>query len=292
MASLLAAETIEDFRTNGFVVTDNMLDVDEVARYGRAVDAAVESRTVDDQRALDHKSSYEQSFVQCMRLWETDPAVRPLTFHTDLARAAAELLGVDAVRLWQDQALYKEPGGRITDAHQDAPFWPIGDAPMVSAWIPFEGSTVAGGATGYVPGSHRLGRMKMVKLTQTTEAYDILSDPALDGAEPVFVEADPGSVVWHDGYTVHLAGANTTDRIRRVFTVVYLADGFRRAEPWPNFPLDRAGVKVGELMEGDGLPLAWPRESGSLPAAPTEVGAPTGPQILKRQLERSEEDAR
>lgn len=279
MASFLAPETIEEFRTNGFVVTQNLLDGDALARYGRAVDDAVEARTAHDRRPLDEMSSYEQSFVQCMRLWETDPAVRPLTFHPDLARAASELLGVDAVRIWQDQALYKQPGGRITDAHQDAPFWPIGDAPLISAWIPFEGSTVQGGATGYVPGSHRLGRLKTVNLTKTTDAYDIMSDPALDGAEPVFVEAEPGSVVWHDGYTVHLAGANATNTTRRVFTVVYLADGFRRAKPWPNFPLDRAGVEVGALMQGDGLPLAWPREPGFLPAVPAVLGEPTGPQM-------------
>ena len=138
-----------------------------------------------------------------MRLWETDPEVAPLTFHPVLAQAAAELLGVDRVRLWQDQALYKEPGGRITDAHQDAPFWPIGDAPLVSAWIPLDGSTRENGALGYVPGSHTVGALKMVNLLQTTKAYDILSDPALGGQELVYVEAAKGTVVWHHGMTVH-----------------------------------------------------------------------------------------
>ncbi len=279
MSSLLDPEVIEEFRNNGFVVTENLLDRDELAGFGAAVDHAVAGRTAGDRRELEEKTSYEQSFVQCMRLWETDSSVAPLTFHPALAQAAAELLEVEAVRLWQDQALYKEPGGRITDAHQDAPFWPIGDAPLISAWIPFEGSTVDGGATGYVPGSHRLGRLKTVNLTKTTEAYDIMSDPALAGAEPVFVEAEPGSVVWHHGHTVHLAGANTSGQPRRVFTVVYLADGYRRAKPWPNFPLDRAGVEVGELMQGDGLPLAWPRQPGSLPDVPDVIGEPTGPQV-------------
>ena len=279
MTTLLSSDTIEEFQANGFVVTENMLDRDEIARYGQAVDDAVATRTAGDKRRLEEKSSYEQSFLQCMRLWETDPSVVPLTFHARLAQAATELLGIDAVRLWQDQALYKEPGGRVTDAHQDAPFWPIGDAPLISAWIPFEGSTVAGGATGYVPGSHLLGGLKVVNLTKTTEAYDIMSDPALAGAEPVFVEAEPGSVVWHHGHTVHLAGANTSGQARRVFTIVYLADGYRRVKPWPNFPLDRAGVEVGELMQGEGLPLAWPRETDAPPPVPAMIGEPTGPQV-------------
>ena len=33
---------------------------------------------------------------------------------------------VDGVRLWFDQALYKQPGGHLTDYHQDAGLWPVG----------------------------------------------------------------------------------------------------------------------------------------------------------------------
>ncbi len=275
---VLDAEMVARFRADGYVRTDDLLDPEEIERYGAAIDQAVAARTANDHRTLPEKTPYEQSFVQCMRLWETDPAVRPLTLHPLLAEAAAELLGVGAVRLWQDQALYKEPGGRRTDAHQDAPFWPIGDAPLVSAWIPLAPSTAANGALGYVPGSHAVGKLRTVNLTKPEQAYDILSDPALGHRRPVTVEAPVGSVVWHHGFTVHEAGPNTTGETRRAFTIVYLADGHRRAAPWPNFPLDRAGVGVGQLMEGDGLPLAWPRAPGDLPEPPTGRGEPTGPQ--------------
>lgn len=278
--AILQSEIVKRFADDGYVATPDILSADEVDKFGRAVDQAVARRTEGDGRSLEEKTSYEQSFVQCMRLWETDRDVASLTFHDGLAQAAAELLGVERVRIWQDQALYKEPGGRITDAHQDATFWPIGDTPLVSAWIPFDGSTLEGGAVGYVPGSHKLGPLKTVNLTKTTEAYDILTDPALEGEQPTYVEASKGTVVWHHGMTVHAAMANNSPATRRAFTVVYIADGHRRAKPWPNFPLDRAGVEVGELMEGDGLPLAWPRADGDYPDPPNKIGEPTGPQIL------------
>lgn len=276
---ILDRRVVEEFDANGFVVTEGLLSAEELNGYSGAVDAAVARRTVGDERSVADKGTYEQSFVQCMRLWETDADVRPFTFHPALAQAAAELLAVPAVRLWQDQALYKEPGGRLTDPHQDATFWPIGDTPLVSAWIPFEGSSVEQGAMGYVPGSHKAGRLKPVNLLHTTEPYDILNDPALGGAAPVFVEAPPGSVVWHHGLTVHQASPNRTDRMRRVFTIVYIADGHRRAQSWPVFPLERAGVGVGELMEGPGLPLAWPRDTADLPEPPERLGEATGPQV-------------
>jgi ectoine hydroxylase-related dioxygenase (phytanoyl-CoA dioxygenase family) len=277
--ALLDPVLVQQFDRDGYVVTPGLLTSDELARYGTAIATAVARRTASDTRDVSEKSTYEQSFIQCMRLWETDAAVRPLTFHPHLAEAAAELLGVPAVRIWQDQALYKEPGGRITDPHQDSTFWPIGDAPLVSAWIPLEGSSRGAGAMGYVPGSHKAGRLKVVNLLHTTEPYDILGDPALAGREPVFVEAPVGSVVWHHGLTVHQAEPNGTDRMRRTFTVVYIADGSRREQAWDTFPLAREGIGVGELIEGPSLPIAWPREPGDLPDPPSALGEPTGPQV-------------
>lgn len=275
---ILDPSQIEEFASNGFVCTEGLIESDQVERHREAVDRAVERRTSGDTRSVEEKGTYEQSFIQCMRLWETDPDVRPLTFDRRLAEAASELLNVDRLLLWQDQALYKEPGGRITDAHQDQTFWPVGDVPMISAWIPFQRSTIEGGATGYVPGSHLVGPLKAVDLLHKTEPYDILGDPALGGRQPVPVEAPVGSVVWHHGFTVHRAGANLTDAMRRVFTIVYMAEGYRRAKPWPVFPLDRAGVEVGELMEGEGMPLIWPRAEGDWPDPPSILGETTGPQ--------------
>jgi len=277
---VLQPDLVAAFERDGYVLTPDILSRDELAEFGPAVDAAVAARTADDHRALADKGLYEQSFVQCMRLWETDPSVAPLTFHRSLAEAASQLLGVDTVRLWQDQALYKEAGGRETDPHQDATFWPIGDTPLVSAWIPLAGSTLETGTMGYVPGSHKAGRLHPVDLTYTTEPYDLLSDPALGGATSTYVEAAPGSVIWHHGLTVHQAMPNLSDSTRRVFTIVFIADGYPRAESWPVFPLDRDRVAVGEAMEGPGMPIVWPREPGVMPRVPDVQGEPTGPQFL------------
>ena len=110
-----------------------------------------------DNRQLGEKTPYEQSFIQCINLWEDAPGVRPLTFHPIVCEAAARILGVERLRLWHDQALYKEAGGRLTDPHQDQPYWPMVETDTITAWIPFDGSTHATGCMGYVPGSHAVG---------------------------------------------------------------------------------------------------------------------------------------
>src|SRR5262245_16122527 len=182
----------EAFERDGYVVVPGLLTPDELASLGAAVDAAVAARTAWDRRPLAEKSRYEQSFRQCINLWEDHPAVRPLTFHPRIAAAAAALLGAGAVRVWHDQALYKEAGGRETDAHQDQGYWPIEENDTLTAWIPFDGSTLDNGAMGYVPGSHRFGVRKFVNIF-FGEPEDLIHAPEARGVEPVFVEVPSGA---------------------------------------------------------------------------------------------------
>ena len=83
------------FRRDGFVMVPDLLSGDELDRYGAAVDQAVARRKRFDTRQLGDKTPYEQSFIQCINLWEDAPAVRPLTFHPIVCETAALLLGVE-----------------------------------------------------------------------------------------------------------------------------------------------------------------------------------------------------
>jgi len=219
------ATQIEAFRRDGFVVIPDLLSEEETMRFGAAVDEAVASRKSWDRRALEEKSRYEQQFDQCINLWEDFPGVRALTFHPRILGAAAALLGVERLRLWHDQALYKEAGGRATDAHQDQPYWPMKETDNITAWIPFDGSQREAGAMAYVPGSHKFGVRKFVNIFFDDNPYDIAHGPEARGVEPRWVEVPRGGVAFHHALTFHLASANQTDRTRRVHTMILFRDG-------------------------------------------------------------------
>jgi ectoine hydroxylase-related dioxygenase (phytanoyl-CoA dioxygenase family) len=270
---------VERFQRDGFVQVPDLLAPDEVERFGRVVDAAVEKRAASRRRPLEELSRYEQSFLQVINLWEDFPEVRPLTFHPRITAAAAALLGAPRVRLWHDQALYKEAGGRETDAHQDHPYWPIEEADALTAWIPFDDVTVASGATGFVPGSHRFGVRRFVNIF-FGQPEDLLGSAAR-GVEPVFVEPRRGSVVFHHGLTMHLARANRSDRVRRVHTAIYFRDGCTRAARGAHPCVDRARIAPGAPVDSDVTPIAWPREPGDLPPRPAHR---VGPDALGRHL--------
>src|SRR4051794_21829880 len=92
-----SAELGPQFRQDGFVVIPDLLSLDEPDRYRPLLTETEGERTSGDTVPLEQKSRYQQSFLQCMSLWEDFPDIRPLTFHPRLGQAAAELLGVDAV---------------------------------------------------------------------------------------------------------------------------------------------------------------------------------------------------
>ncbi len=264
----VSQDLIEKFRRDGFVVVPGLLSERELDKFGEAVDRAVRDRGRNDNRALADKSQYEQSFTQCINLWEDHPDVLPLTFHPAVSEAAALLIGVPVLRLWHDQALYKEPGGRYTEPHQDQPYWPMDEPDTLTAWVPFDGSSHETGCMGYVPGSHRVGLRKFINIFSADESVKILEDPSVRGIPPVYVEVPRGSVAFHHGLTVHLARANRSDWVRRVHTMIYFRDGATRSQPWVHPSVDRPGIKVGEPIASDLTPIVWPRAAGDLPRPP------------------------
>jgi ectoine hydroxylase-related dioxygenase (phytanoyl-CoA dioxygenase family) len=266
---LVPRELVASFRERGFVVVPDLLSAAELEQFGAAVTEAVAERKREDRRSLGEKSRYEQSFIQCQNLWEDHPEVRPLTFHPRVAQAAAELLGVERIRLWHDQAIYKEPGGRETDAHQDQGYWPIEEPLTVTAWIPFAGSTLDSGAMGYVPGSHRSGLREFVNIFWG-EPDDLLTRPELAGTETVFVEVPAGAIAFHHGLTAHLAKPNRTDQARAVHTVIFFADGCHRRGRLSHPCVDRPGIPPGGVIDSGVTPIAWPRPDGDLPPRPLE----------------------
>ena len=247
-----------------------MLSADELARYGAAVDRGVALRTGGDPRPFEERSRYEQSFLQCINLWEDCEDVRPLTFHQRIAGAAAELLGVPAIRIWHDQALYKEPGGRGTDPHHDQAYWPLAEANTITAWIAFDGADLENGCMGYVPGSHRFGEKRAFPNIFTGTGYDLEKDDVARGMPPRFEPVRPGDVAFHHGLTIHCAKPNMSARTRRTHTMIYFADGStRRRASFTHPSVDRAGSRWASPCEprhADRVPARRGRSPGAAAA--------------------------
>ena len=68
-------------------------------------------------------------------------------------------MGVDGVRLYHDQALYKEPGGGFTPWHQDQTYWPLDTTHTITMWMPLLDIPPNVGSMRFASGSHAFGNL-------------------------------------------------------------------------------------------------------------------------------------
>ena len=70
---------------------------------------------------------------------------------------AAELAGVDSIRLYHDHALYKPPWGNPTNWHVDNPYDPFYSRAAIMLWVALDDATVQNGCLYFLDGTHLQG---------------------------------------------------------------------------------------------------------------------------------------
>jgi ectoine hydroxylase-related dioxygenase (phytanoyl-CoA dioxygenase family) len=224
-------EQLEDFRHCGWVKLKKLLSPDEVEGYGPAIQAAAMQHNR-ETRPLEERDTYGKAFLQVMNLWRVDPLVAQFTLSKRLAGVAAQLLGVKRVRLYHDQALFKEPGGGHTPWHQDGYFWPMDQSQTVTLWMPLVDVSEEMGSMSFADGSHADGLIPIGSgISDETEAF--YAGYVAGRRFPVRTSGAmaAGDATFHSGLTLHRAPGNPTNRVRAVMTVIYIADGQRIREP-------------------------------------------------------------
>lgn len=262
-------DLIKKFNENGFVTVPDVFSLSEIEFYREVVKDAIKERKQYDLRQLQDKSEYEQSFIQCQNLWEDFPVIRELTFDQRLGEIAASLLGVSRLRVWHDQALVKEAGGRETDPHHDQPYWPIKETNTITAWIPFCDVSEQNGQLGFYPGSHKVKENQYINIFSGKVDESELKDiPQVKNIKIDYQNLKMGDVSFHHGLTFHRARPNDSKEDRMVYTVIFFQDGSTRSDEKFHFSVDRPGIKVGESIYSDVTPLAYP--INSIPSAPKD----------------------
>ena len=247
------------FNEEGYVVVRDLFEPSEIEFYREVIKEAIKERKQFDERSLKDKSEYEQSFTQCQNLWEDYLDIRKLTFDQRICELASELLGTKAIRLWHDQALLKESGGRETDPHHDQPYWPIKETSTITAWIPLCDINETNGQLGFYPGSHKIQDKKFINIfSGKVDEKDFLKESNLDSDEVIYQNLQVGDVSFHHGLTFHRAKPNLSKSDRIVHTAIFFADGSTRGDDKFHFSVDRPNIKVGEKIQSDVTPLAYP----------------------------------
>jgi len=226
----ISKQQIEQFRNNGYTMIKNILSRDEVVAYRKVILNAAEKYNT-EKRRLEDRDTYGKAFLQIMNLWVVDEQVKKFTLARRFAKIAAGLLGVHNVRIYHDQALFKEPGGGPTPWHQDQYYWPVDTNNTITMWMPLVDIDETMGMLTFAAGSHKKGYVFDNEISdESEEAFDTyIKANSLPVEHPPFMHA--GDATFHYGYTMHKAPGNYSNRLREVMTVIYVADGAKITEP-------------------------------------------------------------
>lgn len=256
------SDAVESFRTNGHALVRDLCTAEEVAAFRPYIVTAARQRNP-APAPLDERDTYGKAFVQSINLWRLDDGVKAFVWSPRFAKVAAELLGVDGVRLYHDQALFKEPGGGPTPWHQDQVYWPLDTDRTITMWMPLVDVPADVGSMTFASGSWALGDVGAYDISDASEeaVARLVAERGL--SLTTYGALDAGDATFHAGWTLHRAGPNPTPVMREVMTVIWYADGARATEPvndYQEFDLRMwlKGTEPGELARGDRNPLLWP----------------------------------
>lgn len=259
----LGADAIRRFRERGFVVLRGFFSRELLEHYEGEISALV-GKLNRNLLPMEERPPYFQAFIQVTNLWRESEPARRFALNRRCARAATELLGTRGVRMYHDQALYKEPGGGITPWHADQFYWPLASERSVTAWIPLQDTPVDMGPLCFSEGSHLFDVARDLPIGPESEERiaAFQGEVGLPESEAPYALGD---VSFHWGWTLHRARANTTSRMRRAMTMIYVDSEMRLAEPRDGFQRhDREtwcpGVQVGRVIDSPLNPVLYEEE--------------------------------
>lgn len=175
------------------------------------------------ERVLRRQATDELGFLQFFNTHRECAACRQVVTHPMLVAAAAQLLGVPRLRLYQDCVFLKLPGYAATNWHSDLRMAPLDCNAFVTAWIPLRpvrGEEDSGLL--FAQGSHRDFALPF---------WHDLRSLDLQGRGYPVVDMGPmamGDVSFHHGWTLHSAGPLLPSAPQRVaLAVSFFGDGAR-----------------------------------------------------------------
>jgi ectoine hydroxylase-related dioxygenase (phytanoyl-CoA dioxygenase family) len=225
----LTAAQVEFYQQNRFIKLKQVFDEETIRFFNHQISVKVEEMR-GEVTEMDSRDTYGKAFVQLFNLWLEDNLIKAFIFSKRMAKIAADLMQTEGVRMYHDQALFKEGGGGITPWHADQYYWPLDTDKTVTAWIPLQATPLEMGPLEFSAGSHRIVEGRELAISDESEVVIQQRLRVTDFAH-VIEPFDLGEVSFHSGWVFHRAGANTTDQMRKVMTVIYMDRDMKLKQP-------------------------------------------------------------
>jgi ectoine hydroxylase-related dioxygenase (phytanoyl-CoA dioxygenase family) len=227
----------EQYHRQGYLVVRGLLPAEAIQEAAAEADT-LRRRT--DLIATDNLRCRWQPHVRTEEcLFETfDPVIdigpvcARLAAHRRILYLLATLYQHEAF-LFKDKLIFKPPGAKGYDLHQDYISWPSFPRSFTTVLVPLDPARVENGCTVVYPGYHRHGY-----LSPADGMYHSLPAEFVASSGSVPLELDPGDVAVFGCFTPHCSAPNLSSGWRRQLYLSYNAaadGGERRAAHYEEF---------------------------------------------------------
>ena len=217
----LTDEQAAQFSERGFVVLDDVLDLDAVAAVQGVCDVAEAKTDAFLHAQADQRLSIAESgaITFTTHLVARNAIARAFASHPLFVDLCFDLIGPDANLYW-DQAVYKKPEKpRRFPWHQDNGYTFVEPQQYLTCWVPLTDATVENGCPQVAQGLHTLGTLRHHYVDPL--GWECLTEPDDVAVAPVRA----GGVVVFSSLTPHLTGPNTTPSVRKAYILQYAPAG-------------------------------------------------------------------
>jgi ectoine hydroxylase-related dioxygenase (phytanoyl-CoA dioxygenase family) len=225
----LTKEQVAFYEENRYIKLKQVLNDETLAFFNEAITQQV-NRMNTEIAPVEERSTYGKAFLQLFNLWREDEKVKALIFSKRLAKIATDLMQTPGVRIYHDQALFKEGGGGITPWHADQYYWPLETDKTITAWIPLQETPLELGPLEFSAGSHQIVEGRDLEIGDESETA-IQQRLKVTDFKHVIEPFDAGEISFHSGWVFHRAGANITDQMRKVMTIIYMDKNMKLKNP-------------------------------------------------------------
>jgi len=258
----LTDDQVNFYQQHRYIKLKQVLNEETLAYYNSIISEVV-AKLNTQQTKMEERTTYQKAFLQLFNLWQRDDRIKALVFSTRLAKIAADLMQCTGSRLYHDQALYKEPGGGITPWHADQYYWPLETDKTVTAWMPLQAVPLDMGPLEFSAGSHQIVDGRELEIGDNSEK-EIQQRLRVTDFKHVIEPFEAGEISFHSGWVFHRAGANKTQEMRKVMTIIYMDKNMKLKQPenanqqndWDTWC---PGARVGEVIETELNPLLYQR---------------------------------
>lgn len=258
----LTAEQVSFYQKNRYIKLKHVLNEETLDFFNNAITFRVnQMKTIDTP--LEQRSTYGKAFLQLFNLWCEDEVVKKLIFSKRLGKIASDLMQTDGVRIYHDQALFKEGGGGITPWHADQYYWPLQTDKTVTAWMPLQATPLELGPLEFSAASHQIVEGRELEIGDESEAV-IQQKLRVTDFKHVIEPFDAGEISFHSGWVFHRAGANVTNQMRKVMTIIFMDKDMKLKAPENKNQINDwntwcPGATIGEVINSPINPIIYQR---------------------------------